>query len=121
MEEEWTEKEVDEALGVLANEGYDGIVPYLKELWIEYQKKHKCKILGNDAVTDIICIKLCRYHLKDCHYVRNKVMKMKEERGVEMCGYSVEGHCNTVNTPIGENELCGGKRPQCPSYWIHGE
>ena len=78
---------------------------------------HKCKILGTNAVNDSICIKLCKYHLKDCHYVRNKVLKMKDVSGTKICGYSVQGKCNTVNSPIGENEACNGRKPKCPGYW----
>ena len=119
MDRDWTEKEVDEALSILANEGYDADAKYFKKIWkLLHKHRHKCKMLGDNAVTNDICMKLCRYHLKDCHWVRNLVMGLPEVPDAKLCGFMVEGHCNTVNSPIGNNELCNGKKPDCPSYWV---
>lgn len=43
----------------------------VKKKWSD-KKRHDCKILGKKAVTDPVCNRLCRYHNKDCHYIKNK-------------------------------------------------
>lgn len=52
---------------------------FKRRLWVRNAKKklsdkkrHDCKILGKKAVTDPVCKRLCRYHNKDCHYIKNK-------------------------------------------------
>lgn len=56
---------------------------------------HDCKILGTKAVTDLICIRLCKYHNNVCNYVKNK----KNENKFKICP-----RCNAKNPT--DFEIC---------------
>ena len=34
--------------------------------------KHDCKILGKNAVTNMYCTRICKYHNVECFYIKNE-------------------------------------------------
>lgn len=83
--------------------------------WLS-EEKHKCKVLGNNAVTNTICEMLCRFHDKDCHWVRNHLkdyQKMCDTCNIVFIAhdYECETFCKACRRKCGKyNQKCEGGR-----------